>query len=714
LQNRRTLRHIPRVQRTATSQDRTAPDALTTAIRRAQGNLLRLQHAEGYWCGELFVDSTLCSDYVLFMHWADEVDPVLEEKCVAHIRRRQLPDGGWNIYEGGPSDVNASVKAYFALKLAGHPPTAPWMQEARATILRLGGIPRMNTYAKLYLALLGQFPWKYLPTVPVEIVFFPNWCFFNIYELSSWSRAMLIPLAILNHHKPTRHLPADKHIHELYPVGSEQADLSLPRNPRFWSWPNFFFRCDRMLKVLARLGWQPLRRSALDVAEQWMAERIGEGSGGLGAIFPAMLNALIALKVLGYSPEHPRYVKARRDFEGLFVDDPQDFRIQPCLSPVWDTAINIIALAESAHAENSLRDPAAPARHAVAESLERAAAWLASKEVRFRGDWQHKNPHPEASGWAFEFENQYYPDTDDTMMVLMALRLVAQKTFNAQRSTPNVRGGTAGESVDNEHGKLSAADTAARQQYDRALGWLLSFQCRDGGWAAFDKNVQQRWLEDVPFADHNAILDPSCSDLTGRVLELLGYIGFDRESAVVQRALTHLHETQEDDGSWYGRWGVNYIYGTWQVLRGLRAIGEDVRQDWIVRARDWLESCQNEDGGWGESCASYDDPHLKGKGDSTPSQTAWALMGVIAATDLNHPAALDRRSIRRGIEFLIARQAADGSWPEPETTGTGFPRVFYLRYDMYRNNWPLLALATFANYRSGRFHAPSWFRCASA
>lgn len=255
-----------------------------------------------------------------------------------------------------------------------------------------------------------------------------------------------------------------------------------------------------------------------------------------------------------------------------------------------------------------------------------------------------------------------------------------------------------------------AATNAARNQYDRALHWLLSFQCRDGGWAAFDKNVQQRWLEDVPFADHNAILDPSCSDLTGRVLELLGYIGFSRDDERVQRALRYLRETQEDDGSWYGRWGVNYIYGTWQVLRGLRAIGEDMRQDWIVRARDWLESCQNEDGGWGETCASYEDPHLKGKGPSTASQTAWALMGLIAASDPAQLGALDRKSIRRGIDYLIATQAADGSWPEPQTTGTGFPRVFYLRYDMYRNNWPLLALATFRNYRSGVFHPPSWYR----
>lgn len=626
---------------TAPEADRS--QALKAAILRAQGNLLRLQHDEGYWCGELFVDATLCADYVLYMHWAGAVDAVLQEKCVQHIRARQCPDGGWNIYEGGPSEVSASVKAYFALKLAGATVDEPEMEAARACILRLGGVPRMNTYAKLYLALLGQFPWKYLPTVPVEIMFFPQICFFHLYELSSWSRAMLVPLAILNHFKPTVVLPREKHIGELYPTGSQQQFLGVHEERRFWTWPNFFLRCDRMLKALSHLPWKPWRNVALKKAEQWMTERMGEGSDGLAAIFPAMLNAMIALKALGYSDDHPLVAKARRDFQGLFVDDPEDFRIQPCLSPVWDTAINLIAL----------RASGLPDTHAA---LEKARAWLEAREVRQPGDWAIKNPAPEPSGWAFEFNNVYYPDADDTMMVLMALHRMGRR---------------------------------AEPVFARALKWLLSFQCRDGGWAAFDKDVTQRWLQDVPFADHNAILDPSCSDLTGRTLELLGAIGYDPQSRRVRRAVGYLRRTQEPDGSWYGRWGVNYIYGTWQVLRGLRAIGEDLSQDWIVRARIWLESCQNDDGGWGETCASYDDPKLKGQGASTASQTAWALMGLRAAA----APGLESESIRRGLDYLLHTQAADGSWPEPFTTGTGFPKVFYLRYDMYRNNWPLLALA---------------------
>jgi squalene-hopene/tetraprenyl-beta-curcumene cyclase len=647
-----------------TAPSRTA-EPIRQAINRAQLNLLRLQHPDGYWCGELMVDSTLCSDYVLYMHWSAKLDPVLQDKCVAHIRRRQLPDGGWNIYEGGPSEINATVKAYFALKLAGTSPDVPWMREARAAALRLGGIPQMNTFAKLYLALLGQFPWKYLPAIPAEMILLPDWLFFNIYEMSSWSRAMLMPLAILNHIKPTRHLPAELHLHELYPAGLEHTDLSLPRNEKFLSLGNFFISATELFRVFESPGMSFLRQRALEKVKAWMIERMGEGSDGLATVFPAMLNSIIALQALGYPDDDELLQKAIRDFEGLFVDDPEDFRIQPCLSPVWDTAINMVSLIESG------LDP-------MSEPVQRAAQWMYGKEVRIRADWAKKNPHPIASGWAFEFNNVYYPDTDDTAMVLIGLRMVGSNT---------------------EEGAASY-----QQMFQRALDWLLSFQCRDGGWAAFDRDVTKRWLEDVPFADHNAILDPTCSDLTGRTLELLGYIGFDSHCRQVQRAIQYLKDTQEEDGSWYGRWGVNYIYGTWQVLRGLRAIGVDMKQDWIIRAKEWLESCQNDDGGWGETCASYDDPMLKGKGPSTASQTAWAVMGLCAAGGVH------TKPVQRGIDYLLRQQNRDGSWTEPETTGTGFPKVFYLKYDMYRNNFPLLALATYENYCSGVFHRQSFFR----
>ena len=638
-------------------------------MARAQDNLLRQQHPDGHWCGELIVDSTLCSDFVLFMHWSGEVDEEMQQRCVRHILERQLPDGGWNIYYGGASEINASVKAYFALKLAGYSADLPFMQEARANILRLGGIPRLNTFSKLYLALLGQFPWKYLPAIPVEMVLLPAWAPFHIYKMSSWSRAMLVPLAIINHFKPTRQLPGLKHLHELYPLGTEHEDFTLPRDERFFTWRNFFLRADGVLKFIGGLITSPLRKVALEEAERWMVERIGEGSDGLATVYPAMLNSIIALRTLGYAKAHPLFEKARRDFAGLFVDDPEDFRIQPCLSPVWDTAINVIALAESG----------LPPDH---PALQKAANWLLDKEVRIRGDWAKNNPHPEASGWAFEYNNVYYPDTDDTAMVLMALRLVRPPD----------------EQPRNGRSSLDAV-------FARALRWQLSFQCRDGGWAAFDKDVTTPWLEDMPFADHNAILDPTCSDLTARTLELFGYIDFDRKHSSVKRAVRYLVETQEGDGSWYGRWGVNYIYGTWQVLRGLRAIGQDMTQDWILRGRDWIESCQNEDGGWGETCASYENRELKGKGESTASQSAWAVMGICACGDL------DRRSIQRGLRFLLNSQKPDGSWDEPQITGTGFPKVFYLKYDMYRQNFPLLAFATYVNNRNGRGSQPGFYRC---
>ena len=654
---------LPSARPGATEAFTPADAEIRAAIEKAQGNLLRQQHPDGHWCGELMVDSTLCSDFVLFMHWIGEVDHQLQQRLVGHIVKRQLPDGGWNIYYGGPSEINASVKAYFALKLAGCSPEAPFMAEARATIMRLGGIPKMNTFSKLYLALLGQFPWKYLPTIPVEMVLLPSWAPFHIYKMSSWSRAMLVPLAIINHFKPTRVLPGDKQLHELYPLGTEHKDFTLPRDERFFTWRNFFLRADEFLKILHPLRFRPMRQRALEEAERWMLERIGEGSDGLATVFPAMLNCLIALRALGYSKTNPVYVKAANDFAGLFVDDPEDFRIQPCLSPVWDTAINMIALGESG----------VPADH---PAIRRAADWLISKEVRIRGDWTVNNSHVEASGWAFEYNNVYYPDTDDTAMVLMALRLAKPQD-------------------------QAALDSLFR----RALAWQLSFQCRDGGWAAFDKEVTQGWLEDMPFADHNAILDPTCSDLTARTLELLGYIQFDTGEKCVRDAIQYLIDTQDPDGSWYGRWGVNYIYGTWQVLRGLAAIGQDMTQDWILRGRDWLESCQNSDGGWGETCATYDNPAMKGIGESTASQTAWGLMGICAIGDL------DRPSIHRALRYLLSLQQEDGSWNEPQITGTGFPKVFYLKYDMYRQNFPLLALATYRNYRTGLKHPLSAYRC---
>ncbi len=632
---------------------------LETAIRRSRDFLLREQKPDGYWIGELMVDCTLVADTVAFHHWDKSVDETWQRKAANHLFDLQLPTGGWSIYPGGPAEVNATVKAYLALKLAGVPMTDPRMLRARQTALSLGGVPRLNTFSKLYLALLGLFPWKYLPTIPCEIILIGKWFGVYFYDMSSWSRAMLVPLSILNHFKPTRQLGPRATLNELYPFGFHERDLMLPRDPQFFTWRNFFLWLDSVHKFaehFARHNIHPFRKRALKKAEEWMVARF-EGSDGLGAIFPSMLNSLIVLKALGYPDGHPLIRQCETELKKLEHETEHSVRIEPCTSPVWDTAIVTIALHESG----------LPSDH---PALVKACDWLLDREVRFRGDWQFKNPADvEPSGWVFEFNNKWNPDVDDTAMVLLALRKIP--TANPQRR-----------------------DAAFR----RGLDWMLTFQCKDGGWASFDKDCTKSILEKVPFADHNAMLDPECADITARILELLGYENFSRENPRVNEALQFIREHQEEDGSWYGRWGVNYIYGTWQVLRGLRALGVNMRQQWILRARDWLENTQHDDGGWGERCNTYDDPVFKGQGPSAPSQTAWAVMGLCAFDDPS------RHSLQNGVEHLIRTQNPDGTWTEAEATGTGFPRVFYLKYDMYRNSWPLLALATYRNLLPAAAH----------
>jgi squalene-hopene/tetraprenyl-beta-curcumene cyclase len=620
---------------------------LETALRRSQNYLLKEQNPEGYWIGELMVDSTIVSDTIAYHHWNGKVDQEWQRKAVNHIFSMQLPDGGWNIYHGGPSEVNATIKAYLALKLAGIRATDPRMLRAREVALNLGGVPRMNTFSKLYLALLDLFPWDYVPTIPCEVILIGKWFHVNFHEMSSWSRSMLVPLSIINHFKPTRQLQPRVTLDELYPKGLDERSLALAFDPKRVTWRNFFLWLDRLHKFVENNGLRPFRKLALRKAERWMLERF-EGSNGLAAIFPAMLNALIALKALGYADDHPQVRRAERELKNLEHETEDSVRIEPCLSPVWDTAIVVMCLRESG----------VPADH---PALKTAAEWLMTKEIRFRGDWYYKNPvNVEPSGWVFEFENKWNPDVDDTAMVLLALR------------------------------KVPTDDPAKRDAcFQRGLTWMLTFQCKDGGWAAFDKDCTKSILEKVPFADHNAMLDPECADITARILELLGYENYTLENSQVQKAIQFIRDHQENDGSWYGRWGVNYIYGTWQALRGLRALNINMEQPWLLKAREWLESVQHDDGGWGERCNTYDDPVFKGSGPSTASQTAWAVMGLCAFDDPHRP------GLVRGIQYLVQTQNADGSWTELETTGTGFPKVFYLKYDMYRNSWPLLALAAY-------------------
>ena len=460
-----------------------------TAIRRSQDFLLSEQKPEGYWVGELMVDSTLVSDTVAYHHWNGKVDPEWQRKAVNHIFSMQLPDGGWNIYHGGPSEVNATIKAYLALKLAGVSVKDPRLLKAREMALHFGGVPRMNTFSKLYLALIGLYPWEYVPTIPCEVLLIGKWFHVNFWDMSNWSRAMLVPLAIINHFKPTR--PVKVNLDELYPEGYHERDLALSPDPEKISFRNFFLWLDRLHKLaewFAEHGIHPFRRAALKKAEKWMLERF-EGSDGLAAIFPAMLNSLIALKALGYADDHPEVVRAAHELKKLEHEEEDSVRIEPCFSPVWDTAIVAICLRESG----------VPADH---PKLKLAAEYLMEKEIRFAGDWIHKNPAKvEPSGWVFEYNNKWNPDVDDTAMVLLALRKIP--TDNPRRRD---------------------------ECFQRGLKWMMTFQCKDGGWAAFDRDCTKNILEKVPFADHNAMLDPECADITARILELLGYEELGPES----------------------------------------------------------------------------------------------------------------------------------------------------------------------------------------
>ena len=619
--------------------------AARQATCRAAAYLTSLQAANGHWCAELTADTTLESDYILFQLWihppkAGVWNPPtrdLIEKAARSILDRQLADGGFNIYVDGPAEISASVKAYTALKLAGIDPEDIRMRRLRQRILDLGGVQAANSYVKINLSLFDLFPRQHCPSIPPEVVLLP---LDFLYQMSAWTRAIVVALAIVHSSNPRRPVPAGFDLGELWLPG---VGAEFGKAAEFCSWSNFFLKLDGFLKWWERRGLRSVRKKAIERAQEWMIERM-HYSDGLGAIYPPMMYAVMALDSLGYGEDHPLRVEALEQFNALMVDDETRFFFQPCFSPVWDTGIAAYALAES--------EPNHP-------GLRPAADWLLSKEVRRRGDWAVKRHDTEPSGWAFFYTNEHYPDIDDSAMVMLALSRAA--------------------------GTDRAAQSACHK---RGLDWLLAMQSRDGGWAAFDADNNWEFLNAVPFADHNAMLDPTCPDITGRVLEALAAHGLGRSHPSVQRGVEWLIRNQEQDGSWYGRWGVAYIYGTCFALRGLAASDESNREAHVLRAGEWLRSIQNADGGWGESCASYDNGTFTA-GPSTPSQTAWAIMGLIAGGDS------DSLSVHHGIEYLLRTQRADGSWEEQLATGTGFPKVFYLNYHLYKDSFPLLALASF-------------------
>jgi squalene-hopene/tetraprenyl-beta-curcumene cyclase len=620
---------------------------VAAGIDGARQFLFSQQDEEGFWCGELEADTTLESDYILLHTLLGTGNPDRFRKAANHVLLHQNEDGGWPIYAGGPSNISASVKAYFGLKLAGYSAGHPALASARKKILEMGGVTEVNTFTKIYLCFFGQYDYDAVPAIPPEIVLFPNWFWFNIYEISSWSRAILVPLSIAYAKKPFKKISDEMGVEELFVGGRDKSRMHLRWDKKnLFSWRNFFLGLDRLTHWFERVHIRPLRSIALRRAEKWMLERF-EMSDGLGAIYPSMMNAIIALRCLGYSVDDPQVIRALDEFEKLGIEEGDTFRMQPCKSPLWDTAYALFALGESSVPSDDPR-------------LVKCADWVLQKQVRNPGDWKVKNPQGQPGGWYFEFNNEFYPDVDDSAMLCLALGHVEH---------PNGR--------------------YQHESVQRAIDWIMSMQCKNGGWASFDKDNDRMVFQYVPFADHNAMLDPATVDITGRILEMLAAYGYNKQHPAVEKALKFIRDEQEPDGSWFGRWGVNYIYGTMLVLRGLQAMDVDNHEPYVQSAAEWLRMMQNPDGGWGETCGSYDDPNSKGVGPSTPSQTAWAIMGLLAAGDTRSDC------VARGVAYLLRTQKKSGSWDEPHFTGTGFPRVFYLKYHMYRQYFPLIALTAY-------------------
>ena len=618
-----------------------ARDRIADCARKAQAALLALQNPDGHWRGELQGDSILESEYIL-LEWilGNEKDPDLV-RITNYLRRIQMPNGGWNLFPGGPADISGTVKGYFALKLMGDDPNAPHMVRCRELVRKMGGAEACNSFTKFYFACLGQVSFDSCPAIPPEVVLLPKWFYFNLYNVSAWTRTMILPLGIVTTYKPVREIPQHLRIDELYLDHEAANRMPKPTGLIPRGWRDIFLRIDQILKGYNQAPIQSLRQHSMDKAMNWLLEHLDD-SEGLGAIFPPMVYILIVFRILGYADDHPRVVLARKHLKDFFIEDGDEIRIQPCFSPVWDTGIAMHALAEANIDPDS-------------DAASRATVWLLSKECKIASDWRKNCPNAAIGGWFFEYENPHYPDVDDTAMVAMALR--------------------------------RAGGDRAQAAVKRGIDWLLAMQNDDGGWAAFDRTKDRPILEKIPFADHNAMQDPSCPDITGRVLECLGHNGFKADHPIVKRGIAFIRKHQDATGSWWGRWGVNYIYGTWQIVTGLKAVGYDMTEPWLQKAADWLRSVQKPDGSFGETAESYEDPSLKGTGASTPSQTAWAAMGLQALTNGSDPA------IERALLWLADTQLESGNWKEDFCTGTGFPKVFYLNYHLYKLYFPLTALA---------------------
>ena len=621
------------------------------AIDRARAALIRAQAADGHWRWELEADCTIPAEYILMTHFTDEVDEPLQAKLATYIRRRQGPDhGGWPLYAGGHFDLSCSVKAYYALKLAGDDPDAPHMQKARNAILEHGGAARSNVFTRILLAQFDQIPWRGTPMVPAEIVRFPRWLPFHLSKVAYWSRTVMVPLSVLYTLGTKARNPKGIGVQELFTTPPEEERDYFP----IWSWRNrFFFLLERLGAHLEPLIPDRVRRKSVNRAAEWYMERLN-GENGLGAIFPAMVYAYEGLIALGHGPDSPARAEAGRALRNLVVDRGDEAYPQPCLSPIWDTALASRALLETGGER---------ARQAAFEGLD----WLAESQIRDTpGDWQATCPQTPPGGWPFQYGNDHYPDLDDTAAVAGVLH----------RHDPDGR---------------------YREAVDRAIGWVRCMQSSNGGFAAFDADNTHYYLNDIPFADHGALLDPPTSDVTARCVAFLGQAGGPESREALDRAIGFLRESQEPSGPWFGRWGTNYIYGTWSVLEGLAQAGQDMGEGWIRHAVHWLKAAQRPDGGWGEGNDTYFCPELAGTGSrSTPHQTAWAVLALAAGGEVDSPEA------RAGVDYLLETQGPDGLWTDSWFTAPGFPRVFHLKYHGYTKYFPLQALARYRRHLEGR------------
>lgn len=618
---------------------------LTQAIARARDALLAHQHPEGYWCFELEADCTISAEYICMMHFLGEVDEELQARLAAYLRSRQQEDGGWPLYPGGGLDLSCTVKAYYALKLAGDPPGERHMRRAREAILARGGAARSNVFTRYLLAMFGQVPWRAVPFLPVEIMLLPRGFPFHLSKVSYWSRTVMVPLAILYSLRAQAHNPKGVHVRELFTVDPQKERDYFPVRSRL---NGVFLRFERTLRRLEPLIPGGVRRAALARAEGWVVERLN-GEGGLGAIFPAMVNALEALRVLGYPREHPHCRAARQAIDLLLVHRDEWAYCQPCVSPVWDTALAALAL---------LEEGSEMGRRAALKALD----WLQARQLlEAPGDWRESRPDLPGGGWPFQFRNDHYPDLDDTAVVAWAMR--------------------------------RADGIRYRAAVERAARWICGMQSRNGGFAAFDADNTHEYLLELPFADHGALLDPPTADVSARCATLLALLEEEPErTRVLERCIAYLLGEQTSDGSWFGRWGTNYIYGTWSAAMALAHRPDARAREALERGAAWLKRVQRPDGGWGESNDSYADPSLAGRANrSTAFQTAWAVLGLLAAGQSGAP------ELWRGVEYLLRTQGSDGRWTDPEFTAPGFPRVFYLKYHGYSVYFPLWALARARN-----------------